>query len=215
MKYQNVNIEWLGHATFKISDDKITVYFDPFILPPNPKKADLIIISHDHFDHCDPKKVDIIKKPDTTVITNESSAKKLSGNVKIMKPGDIVKEKNVTIQAFPSYNIGKHFHPKGIGLGFVIEIGGVRIYHAGDTDFIPEMSKIKTDIALLPIGGTYTMNEEEAAKAVLTIKPKIAIPMHFGFINGTEGNPNLFKEKIQEQNPNINVIILNPICKSL
>ena len=132
----------------------------------------------------------------------------MSGNVKTMKEGDEIIEKGIKIKAVPAYNIEKNFHPKGSGIGFIVEIEGTRIYHAGDTDLIPEMSNIKTDIALLPIGGTYTMNEEEGARAALKIKPKIAIPMHYGYISGTFAEPNRFKELIQEENPAIRVEIL-------
>ncbi len=211
LKYGNIELEWLGHATFLVRFQGKNIYFDPFILPNNPAKADLILITHDHFDHCAPDKVNLIKKSDTTIVTNLSSAKKLAGNIRTIEIGKSTAEKDVTIQAVHAYNIGKHFHPKGSGMGFIVDFGGTKVYHAGDTDLIPEMSTYQTDIALLPIGGTYTMSTEEAAKAALTIKTKIAIPMHFGFISGTVGNPELFKKKVELGN--VEVKVLEPVVK--
>ena len=208
LKIGNLDINWLGHATFMIKGNGKTIYFDPFVLPPSPEKADLILITHDHYDHCDSSKVNMIKKPDTVIITTQNASRKLSGNVRTVKAGDTLTEKGISIQAVPAYNSSKPFHPKGSGVGFVIDINGTKVYHAGDTDFIPEMSGIKTDIALLPIGGTYTMDEEDAVKAVLSIKPKIVIPMHYGYIEGTNADTDSFREKIRLENPNIEVRVL-------
>lgn len=208
MKYGNIELEWLGHATFMIKGEGKLVYFDPFILPMNPEKADLILITHDHYDHCDPGKVDMIKNPDTIIVTTEKSARKLSGNVKTIIPGGTLEEKGIHILAVPAYNVNKPFHPRGSGVGFVIDVGGVKVYHAGDTDFIPEMSIINTDIALLPIGGTYTMDENDAVKAALEIKSKVVIPIHYGQIEGTDADPESFRKKIRQENPEIEVMIL-------
>jgi L-ascorbate metabolism protein UlaG (beta-lactamase superfamily) len=208
LKYGNIELEWLGHATFMIKGEGKLVYFDPFILPMNPEKADLILITHDHYDHCDPGKVDMIKNPDTIIVTTEKSARKLSGNVKTIIPGGTLEEKGIHILAVPAYNVNKPFHPRGSGVGFVIDVGGVKVYHAGDTDFIPEMSIINTDIALLPIGGTYTMDENDAVKAALEIKSKVVIPIHYGQIEGTDADPESFRKKIRQENPEIEVMIL-------
>ena len=208
LQFGNVELDWLGHASFIVKGEGKVIYFDPYLLPSSPEKADLILITHDHYDHCDHGKVEQIKKPDTVIITTSASARKLSGNIKTVKEGDSITEKEISIKVVPAYNPGKPFHPRGSGVGFIIDVGGTKIYHAGDTDFIPEMSNIQTDIALLPIGGTYTMDENEGVRVALTIKPKIVIPMHHGHISGTDADPKSFKEKVQKENPEIEVKIL-------
>lgn len=207
LQFSNVELNWLGHASFIVKGDGKVIYFDPFVLPSNPEKADLILITHDHYDHCDPNKIEQIRKPDTIIVTTSASARKLSGNVRTVKEGDTITEKGISIRVVPAYNVSKPFHPRGSGVGFIIDVAETRIYHAGDTGFIPEMSGIQIDIALLPIGGTYTMNEDEGVRAALTIKSKIVVPMHYGHISGTDADPNSFKEKVQRENPEIEVKI--------
>ncbi|MFH1083970.1 MAG: MBL fold metallo-hydrolase, partial [Pseudomonadota bacterium] len=159
-------------------------YIDPYQIEGGPV-ADVILISHDHFDHCSPEDVQKIQGPDTVVVTEKDSAKKLTGDVRVVKPGDTVDLGDVKIEAVPSYNTDKDFHPKKNGwLGFVVETEGVKVYHAGDADFIPEMKNLEVDIALLPVSGTYVMTADQAVKAALAINPKLAIPMHYGAIVG-------------------------------
>jgi len=194
--YKDIEIKWLGHASFKIKRNKI-IYIDPFDIAEK-EKADIILITHEHYDHCSVEDVKKIIKNDTIIFTVSDCAKKLGMNVKLVKPGDKIKIENIEIEAVPSYNINKQFHPKSRGwVGFILNINGVRIYHAGDTDFIPEMKDIKVDIALVPIGGTYTMNYEEAAHAVEVIKPKIVIPMHYGKIVGSKEDVLKFKKLLE------------------
>jgi len=208
MKIGNVSLTWFGHDTFLIEADK-TVYTDPFILPANPKKADLILITHDHYDHCDASKVRQIQKAGTVIVTTPDCASKLSGDIKTIKPGQNMTIGNILIRAIPAYNIGKQFHPKSSNwVGFIFTVSGTTFYIAGDTDFIPEMKGLKPDVALLPIGGNYTMDIEQAVSAVLAISPKIAIPMHYGTIDGTEADPVEFKEKVNAKRPDIKVEIL-------
>jgi L-ascorbate metabolism protein UlaG (beta-lactamase superfamily) len=186
---------WLGHDSFRIDTNK-TLYFDPYQIPSGPK-ADLILISHEHFDHCSPEDVAKIQKPKTVIVTEKDSAKKLKGDVRVMKPGDTLSVEGIKIEAVPSYNVDKDFHPrKNAWLGFVVEVDGVRIYHAGDCDFIPEMKNLHVDIALLPVSGTYVMTAEQAVQAALAINPKLVIPMHYGAIVGDEQDAAHFKKSL-------------------
>jgi len=197
-------IHWLGHDGFRIDSGKV-IYFDPFQIK-SAVPADIIFISHDHFDHCSEDDIKKIQKKDTVIVTDAVTAKKLKGSIRVVKPGDTLTVENIAVEVVPSYNTNKTFHPKASGmLGFIVTIEGVRIYHAGDTDFIPEMNSIKTDIALLPVSGTYVMTAAEAVQAALAIKPAIAIPMHFNAIVGSEKDAALFKEKLAGK---IEVVIL-------
>jgi L-ascorbate metabolism protein UlaG (beta-lactamase superfamily) len=203
---QNVikKIHWLGHDGFRIDSDRV-IYFDPFQIK-SAVPADIIFISHDHFDHCSEDDIKKIQKKDTVIVTDEATAKKLKGNITVVKPGDQLTVDTIAVDVVPAYNTNKTFHPKASGLlGFIVTVEGVRIYHAGDTDFIPEMNAIKADIALLPVSGTYVMTAEEAAQAALAIKPAIAIPMHFNAIVGSEKDAALFKEKLANK---IEVVVL-------
>lgn len=187
---------WLGHDAFRIEASK-TVYFDPFGIAGGPK-ADLILISHDHFDHCSPEDVAKVQGKGTVIVTEKNSATKLSGDIRIIKPGDVLDVEGVKVTGVPSYNTDKDFHPRrNSWLGFIVELDGVRIYHAGDTDFIPEMKNFRADIALIPVSGTYVMNADQAVKAALSINPKLAIPMHYGAIVGDEKDALRFKEKLE------------------
>jgi len=186
------NIHWLGHASFKITDEEI-IYIDPYQIK-DKEKADIILVTHDHFDHCSTEDIKKILKSDTFIVGPKKIDKILKERIKTISPGEKINIKGIEIEGVASYNIGKSFHPKGEeNLGFIITIKNTKIYHAGDTDFIPEMKDIKADIALLPVGGTYTMDAKEAAKAANIIKPKIAIPMHWGSIVGSKEDAEEFK----------------------
>jgi L-ascorbate metabolism protein UlaG (beta-lactamase superfamily) len=185
------NISWLGHDGI-LYQNKKTIYFDPFQIAGGPA-ADIILISHDHFDHCSPDDVKKIQTKDTVIVTEADSAKKLSGKIEVLKPGETKIIQGITIEAVPSYNTNKDFHVKAKGwLGFVVTLEGVRVYHPGDTDLIPEMKDIKADIAFLPVSGTYVMGPQEAVEAAKILKPKIAIPIHYGAIVGTEEDAKTF-----------------------
>lgn len=185
-------ISWLGHDGI-LYQDKKTIYFDPFQIPGGPP-ADLILISHDHFDHCSPEDVKKIQTKDTIIVTEANSAKKLSGKIEVLKPGETKTIQGIRIEAVPSYNTNKDFHPKvNSWLGFIVTLDGVRLYHPGDTDYIPEMKNIQADIAFLPVSGTYVMTAKEAVEAAKVIKPKIAVPIHYGAIVGSEADAQEFK----------------------
>jgi len=192
------NIHWLGHDGFYVTGSKV-VYFDPWEISDGPK-ADVICISHEHFDHCSPSDVEKVSKDDTVIVTETVSAEKLSGDIRVLKPGESVEVAGVRVTAVPSYNTDKSFHPKSNEwLGFVVEMDGVRIYHAGDADFIPEMKDLDVDIALIPVSGTYVMDADQAIEAARAIKPKIAVPMHYGKIVGSEADAKKFAEALKDE----------------
>ncbi len=192
------NLVWLGHDTFLLTAAGKAVYFDPFRLPTAVRVADLILISHEHFDHCSPEDVAKIQHEDTVIVTDGSSAAKLKGDVRIVKPGDSITVGAFQVEVVPAYNLDKKFHPKTLGgLGFILTVDGVRIYHAGDTDFTPDMKNIRADIALLPVSGTYVMTAEETVEAALAIRPELALPMYYGAIVGTFNDAQRFEELLK------------------
>jgi L-ascorbate metabolism protein UlaG (beta-lactamase superfamily) len=202
-----INITWLGHASFMIEAGTIMIYIDPYTIPPNPRKADLVLVTHDHYDHC--ANIEKLSKDNTVVVGTAACSSKVPGTFKEVAPGSKLEEKGVSIQAVHAYNPSKPFHPKGVGVGYFFTVKGVTIYHAGDTDYISEMNHYPhPDVALLPIGGTYTMDEEQAARACETVKPRIAIPMHYGTLEQTEGDPAHFKSLVAEKSPKTEVRIL-------
>ncbi len=188
-------ITWLGHASFLISDS-IKIYIDPFNLSGDVPKADLVLITHDHYDHFSPVDLNKILKSTTSVVSIKQVIDKLKNDLKhlyVVEPGDTLEVAGITIATVPAYNLDKKFHPRSKNyVGFVIHTSRVTIYHAGDTDFIPEMRDIQTDIALLPVGGKFTMDARGAAKAAELIRPKVAIPMHYGSIVGSLADAELF-----------------------
>ena len=197
-------LAWLGHDSYRVDGD-LTIYFDPYEIEGG-KDADIIFISHEHFDHCSPADVAKIQKNDTVIVTDVASATKLEGDVRTMQPGDRLTVKGVNVEAVPAYNVDKQFHPKNAEmLGFVVTIDGVRLYHAGDTDFIPEMKGLKTDIALLPVSGTYVMTAAEAIQAAQAMDLTVAIPMHYGAIVGDKNDAEHFRDQLAGK---IQVVIL-------
>ena len=196
MEYKGVSIEWLGHDSFRIMGNKKTVYTDPFRISGG-EKADLVLVTHDHYDHCSPEDIGKIASEKTTIVCNSITAGKVSGKVVEIESGQSLEIGGVKVTAVPAYNKNKPFHPKGSGLGYLVEISGITIYHAGDTDFTPEMRGLrgKVTIALLPVSGTYVMTAEEAAEAAEAINPEIAVPMHYGAgVAGTEQDAKRFAE---------------------
>ena len=207
-----VIVRWLGHASFHVVADKKNIYIDPYE-GRYEDKADIILVTHSHFDHCDASKINRVRKSDTVIIAPEECASKVGGNVRVLKPGEKTTINNIIVEAVHAYNVrrfrspGKPFHPKGLGLGYLITIGDKTIYHAGDTDFIPEMKNLrnrKITLALLPSGGTYTMDNPEAAEAAITINPEIVIPMH-----RWDTNPEEFKRRVESASK-IKVVLLKP-----
>jgi len=178
-------IHWLGHASFRIDSD-IVVYIDPWRLQ-QPVPADLVLITHGHSDHLSQEDLAKIAKPDTVFVCARPYAGQIMGDVRAISPGESLDVLGVHVAAVASYNTDKPNHPKTAGnVGYIITMGERRIYHAGDTDVIPEMGSIRCDVALLPVGGKYTMTGKQAIEAVRLIQPKVVVPMHWGTIVGSE-----------------------------
>ena len=202
-----VKISYFGHASILLEYNGILFYIDPYVLPRNPRTADVIIHTHEHFDHC--VVPSSINGSRTQII---SRGGKFPGME--IKIGESIKTNGVLIEAVHAYNINKSFHPKGMGAGYIISFPTakepVRIYIAGDTDLIPEMKNYRCDVAIVPIGGTYTMNSDEAAQAVMQIKPKVAIPYHYNYLDDTKTDPGNFLKMVQMLHPDTLVRILTP-----
>lgn len=198
------SIKWYGHASVMIKSEKV-IYFDPFELPVGAEKADIILITHEHYDHFSQEDIKKIQKENTILVSTPDVIAKVKGEKREIFPGKEMEIDGIRVRAVPAYNIDKRFHPKEKKwVGYIVEIEGVTLYHAGDTDFIPEMKNLgKIDIAFLPVGGTYTMNAKEAAEAANAISPAVAIPMHWGSIVGSESDAEAFRKECK-----VNVKIL-------
>jgi len=212
MKIKDVELRWLGHAGFLINAHGKVIYIDPYNIKEGLPAADIIFLTHSHSDHCSlPDLMKVIKEGTKIVAPADcqSTITKLetSVDIELVEPEMEFQLGNVKVDVMPSYNINKHFHSKEEGwVGYVIKLDGVVIYHSGDTDVIPEMEKLtgykqpgKEFVVLLPVGGRYTMNAEEAAEAAKTIKPTLAIPMHWGSVIGSETDANEFVKLCSEE----------------
>ncbi len=188
-------IHWLGHDTFRLEGEK-TVYIDPWKLPDGAPPADVILITHEHYDHCSSEDVEKIRTPKTVVAAPAAAAEKLQPPVTVVRAGEKVVLNGLLVEVVPAYNVDKSFHPREAGhVGYIITLGGERIYHTGDTDPIPEMEGLQVDIALLPVSGKYVMDADQAAELAGKLQPRLAIPMHYGEIVGSEADALRFKER--------------------
>lgn len=186
------NVEVLYHSSIKIKDNKI-IYIDPFKIDKDYNDADIVFITHDHFDHYSEEDIDKVINENTTIIIPEELLTKILRKG-INKNAVITVESNkeymvqgIKFETILAYNTNKTFHPKeNYWVGYIITLDGIRYYIAGDTDITEENRKVKCDVAFVPVGGTYTMNYSEAAELVNIIKPKIAVPIHYGSIVGTK-----------------------------
>jgi len=206
MKLMNLDITRIAHDTFRIAGSKV-IYVDPFKVTKNDE-ADIVLLSHEHFDHLSPEDLNKVIFPGTVIVASPLCKDGLKDvkvkDVHYLDPGGKRTVGKIEIDGLPAYNIdkgpgpGKKFHPPGEKrLGFLIKMDGTTVYHAGDADFIPEMKSIQCDIALLPVSGTYVMTAEEAAQAAAAINPKIAVPMHYGAIVGSEADAQKFKSLVK------------------
>jgi len=189
----SVQITWIRHASFRIAGREAVVYIDPWKLPSAPHDADVVLVSHSHYDHCSPPDIEKVSKPDTTVVAPGETIEKLAA-ANPVTPGDRLTIRDITIEAVAAYNVDKAFHPRGNDwIGAVFTIDGRRIYYAGDSDLVSEMSDLaEIDVALLPVGGTYTLDAAEAARACGAIGCAAAIPYHWGDIVGSAGDAETF-----------------------
>ncbi len=187
------NIEVFGQNYSRITSDGKRIYIDPFRSEISPNDADFVFITHDHHDHFSPEDIRRVSKADTVMVVPENMLRKAEevkspvGQIYTVKPGGRFVVRGLNFETVPAYNIMKPFHPKSAGwVGYVIECGGERIYIAGDTDATPEAGAVRCEVALLPVGGTYTMNPKQAAGLANAIRPKAVIPVHYGSIVGNE-----------------------------
>jgi L-ascorbate metabolism protein UlaG (beta-lactamase superfamily) len=213
--YRGVKVHWLGHDSFVLQGSRVLV-LDPF-KASGDYKADILLISHEHFDHLSQDDIMRFSSPSTIIVAPkqcEAPLQQFKQQKKIIEPGQKIDLGGVKIEAVPAYNLnkfrepGKVFHPReDRKVGYVATLDGVSFYHAGDTDAIPEMGSIEAEVALLPVSGTYVMTAEEAAEAAKAIKAKVVVPMHFGKIVGTRDDAERFKKLVGDSR---NVEILEP-----
>ena len=205
------NIEVLCHSSIRINKEKV-IYIDPFKIDKNYNDADIIFITHDHYDHYSEEDIDKVIKDSTMIVVPEELLTKLlrkgirQGNIITVEPDDINVVSGIKFEAVAAYNTNKPFHPKENGwVGYIIEINKVKYYIAGDTDITEENMKVRCDVAFVPVGGTYTMDFKEAAQLVNEIQPKIAVPIHYGSIVGMKRDATDFVKLLH---PEIKGVIL-------
>lgn len=206
------NFTWYRQSAFRWKGEATTVYIDPWGLQGDLPEADLILVTHVHEDHFVPSDIKKVQGRRTTLVAPADVAKELSGNVKTAKPGDRIEAAGIKLEAVPAYNIvegRRDFHPKKNNwVGYLIQLGGRTYYHAGDTDNLPELQRLRTNVAFVPIGGTYTMDIGEAATLVKAMKPEMAVPMHYGFFPGVGRAPD--GERFKREAAPIAVTVLRP-----
>ncbi|MDY6770287.1 MAG: MBL fold metallo-hydrolase [Candidatus Nanohaloarchaea archaeon] len=208
-----VEVYWLGHAAVKLVDsDDQAFYIDPWSevmheADEHPA-ADIIVATHDHRDHFDVKAIQAVKKPGTMLVCTEESVEQVPEDVshKVIAPDRSVTVHGKRIRGVPAYNVDKFreagvpYHEEGFGVGVVFDVDGVTVYHAGDTDPIPAMAELPDiDLAFLPVGGTYTMDQDEAVEAVQMVQPERVAPIHYGTIDGTAADVDRFADDVREQ----------------
>jgi len=192
----------LNHASVKIEREKV-IYIDPFQIEGTPHDADIIFCTHDHFDHLNPEAIGKVMKGETVIVAPKKNAKKLNKfevkEIIGVEPNHEYEANGIKFKTVPAYNLDKKFHKKKKNwVGYIVTMDDVDYYLAGDTDYIPEMDDLHADVVFIPVGGTYTCTAEEAAAAVNAIKPKTAVPIHFGSIVGDKGDAETFIKNLAE-----------------
>ena len=198
------NIIIFTQSSIKITSGKNNIYFDPFQLDIASHDADYIFLTHDHLDHFSPDDIQKVVKDTTIFVAPEKMAEKVKvyvptfGQLIRVLPGVVKEVKGQTFETVPAYNNLKPFHPKKCGwVGYILQIEGKRVYVAGDTDMTKENQKVKCDVAMVPIGGTFTMDAKKAAELINLIRPEIAIPTHYGSLVGKREDAETFREKVK------------------
>jgi L-ascorbate metabolism protein UlaG (beta-lactamase superfamily) len=203
-------LTWFRQSSIRYAAEDLTLYIDPWGTAAGDPPADLILITHAHFDHLQPREIERLSTPGTKVVAPHDVARELSGDVTAVAPGESHEVAGVRFETVPAYNIAEErldMHPKANGwVGYVLELDGHRYYHGGDTDALPELETLRTDVAMVPIGGTYTMDYREGAGLVKAMQPKVAVPIHFGFVVCSPSHGALF----QREAAPVTVQILEP-----
>jgi L-ascorbate metabolism protein UlaG (beta-lactamase superfamily) len=190
---------WYRQSAYLWQGDGINVYIDPWGVSGDPP-ADVVFITHAHGDHYDPDDLrKVVREGSTKLVAPHDIAAELSGDVTAVAPGDAGEAAGIRFQAVPAYNVVEErleMHPRSNNwVGYILDLGEHSYYHAGDTDHVPELDSVKADVSFVPIGGTYTMEAPEAAELVKAQQPKLAVPMHYGFVVGTQADAELFKRE--------------------
>lgn len=192
-------LTWFRQSSMRYAGDGLTIYLDPWGTAPEDPKADLILITHAHFDHLQPSEIDRLSSPGTKLVAPKDVAVELRGDVTVVAPGQSHEVAGVRFETVPAYNTAEDrldMHPRSKEwVGYVLELDGRRYYHAGDTDALPELEALSPDVAMVPIGGTYTMDYREAAGFVKAMEPGLAVPMHYGFVVCSPSHADLFKKE--------------------
>lgn len=204
---------WFRQAAMRYRGDGLTVYIDPWGTGPSDEPADVIFITHAHFDHFQPEEIERLRSESTKLVAPYDVARELSGEVTPVSPGGSHEVGGVRFTTVPAYNVVEHrldAHPRSKNwVGYVLELGGVTYYHSGDTDHAPELDGVRADVAMVTIGGDpFTMGPEEAAGLVKVIRPRVAVPMHFGFVVGEPRDAETFRDHAAP----IPVEVLEPVA---
>lgn len=195
------NISINCQSSIKISDG-LTIYFDPYDIKEKVSNADYIFITHPHWDHLDIDSINNIANEKTIIVGPSSVIEKLdkSFNLLEVEPNKTYNLNNISFKTVPSYNIGRDYHPKDVRyVGYLLILNDITYYIPGDTDVIEELKELNADVIFLPVGGTYTMNREEAVEIANTINPKYAIPIHYGLAVGSREDAKYFVDNLSKE----------------
>ena len=197
------NVYVFCHSSIKLDKDK-KIYFDPYNIDTEYKDADIIFVTHDHFDHYDIDSINKIRKDDTYIVVPHTLKEEVSKHFKeeyilVVDPGKEYNINDISFKTVRAYNIGKNFHPKENNwVGYIVNVDGYSYYVMGDTDETTESKCVTCDVLFIPIGGKYTMDKDEARHLTNIIGPKIAVPIHYGSVIGTTEDANYFVKNIDK-----------------